>query len=130
MPRRSFSEWVQDLQGFLDEARNQQLERIIKNAFHEVNEPLCGRNRSANRRHMLALLPKPCSMAIPVARYAQKGGLTWPENPAIRLNLGIIRKRRTIKKWRLWKGAKEKLRGKGKGEMVLLSPLKTWPVEK
>jgi glutamate dehydrogenase (NAD(P)+) len=36
----SYFEWVQDLQGFFwDEARvNEQLERIIKNAFHEVNE--------------------------------------------------------------------------------------------
>jgi glutamate dehydrogenase (NAD(P)+) len=36
----SYFEWVQDLQGFFwDEAQvNQQLERIMKRAFHEVNE--------------------------------------------------------------------------------------------
>jgi glutamate dehydrogenase (NAD(P)+) len=36
----SYFEWVQDLQGFFwDEAQvNQQLERIMKHAFQEVNE--------------------------------------------------------------------------------------------
>jgi glutamate dehydrogenase (NAD(P)+) len=54
----SYFEWVQDLQGFFwDEARvNQQLERIIKNAFHEVNET-AGREKTDRRTaaYMLAV---------------------------------------------------------------------------